>query len=256
MKDWKSTSIKDYYLMALAEGEGVGTAYEYCAKEQKLAPLLQAVDPNGAILIAGLPERYGFSLDFVSLAAKTKASLTILDDRQEKLDRIAGLIESLPPVFQPPKTQCSKLSAITSLDGYKLEKFDLALSCEVLQKLPGMKRREFVANLGHIARHVGIFAPNGENPEHAHRSGLDTLGLKELLVMADTNLQIVEAGYLDMPPFPPGLKRNQEQRTQVLASFTQRSALLCLEKWRIFEELLPNFIKRKFCHITYAFFGT
>ena len=66
-------SIKSLYPLALAEGEGVGTAYEYFAKRLHLARWLKGTKPPQHILIAGLPEKYGASLDFMLLASEVEA---------------------------------------------------------------------------------------------------------------------------------------------------------------------------------------
>ena len=50
-------SIKSLYPLALAEGEGVGTAYEYYPKRLRLVRWLKQKQRLQHILIAGLPEK-------------------------------------------------------------------------------------------------------------------------------------------------------------------------------------------------------
>jgi hypothetical protein len=74
-------SIKDLYALALAEGEGMGTAYKYYVKRLILRRFLDGRLQPRSILIAGLPEKYGASLDFVLLGSELGATITVVDDR-------------------------------------------------------------------------------------------------------------------------------------------------------------------------------
>ncbi|HEX6383064.1 MAG TPA: hypothetical protein VF177_00200, partial [Anaerolineae bacterium] len=74
-------SIKSLYTLALAEGEGVGTAYEYYAKRLVLSPWLRQVRRPQRVLVAGLPQKYGASLDFLLLAAEVGAAVVVIDER-------------------------------------------------------------------------------------------------------------------------------------------------------------------------------
>ncbi|HEY6459467.1 MAG TPA: hypothetical protein VIY73_04925, partial [Polyangiaceae bacterium] len=96
-------SIKDLYAYALAEGEGVGTAYEYYVKRRILDHALKGLDRGARILVAGLPEKYGTSLDFVVAGADRAAKVLLVDDRVAAVERartaIAAATRSgaLPP---------------------------------------------------------------------------------------------------------------------------------------------------------------
>ena len=72
-----STSIRELYRYALAEGEGVGTAYEYYAKRRIIAPLVASLPRPARIVVVGLPEKYGTSLDFVLVAGQAHAELLL-----------------------------------------------------------------------------------------------------------------------------------------------------------------------------------
>lgn len=89
-----SSSIRILHNVALAEGEGFGTAYEYYVKLKPLTALIFSKDMVKLrnVLIAGLPERYGFSLDFVILCNVLKCDkLIVLDDRNTALDNFNNL---------------------------------------------------------------------------------------------------------------------------------------------------------------------
>ena len=85
-------SIRELYSWALAEEEGVGTAYEYYAKRLALGRWLRGRSRPQKILIAGLPQKYGLSLDFIQLAAEYGAVVTIIDERQDSLDELQDVI--------------------------------------------------------------------------------------------------------------------------------------------------------------------
>src|SRR5690606_30513282 len=78
-------SIKALYALALAEDEGVGTAYEYFAKRLVLRPWLRQQPPVRRLLVAGLPEKYGASLDHLLLAEELGATAVVVDDRPPAL---------------------------------------------------------------------------------------------------------------------------------------------------------------------------
>ena len=97
-------TIKDLYALALAEGEGMGTAYEYYAKRLALGRWLKARPRPASILVAGLPEKYGASLDFLLLAGELGAAVTVVDDRPAALDRLRGALDlSLIHISEPTR---------------------------------------------------------------------------------------------------------------------------------------------------------
>ena len=82
----KYFNLERLYQIALAEKEGLGTAYEYFIKINLLNKLLNGKKLK-KILVYGLPERYGFGFDSLVLAYIHGASLVIVDERQDVLDR-------------------------------------------------------------------------------------------------------------------------------------------------------------------------
>lgn len=251
---WQCVGIPDYYPMALAEGEGAGTAYEYYAKERRLSQLFATLRPGTSLLVAGLPERYGYSLDFLSVAARTQARVVVTDERVERLEAISQLIDSAPDILQPrpPRIEYVKVPTVEAIGEQQEREFDLVLSCEVIQRVAVAKRPQFLASLARSAQNVAVFAPNGGNPEHARRSGLEAVDLEELLHMVRGAGRVLSAGYVDMPPFPPGLARTKQQRGQVLTSRTLRFLLKGLEKWCLLEGLVPRPLRKRLCHIVYV----
>jgi nucleoside-diphosphate-sugar epimerase len=238
--------VADYYPIALAEGEGVGTAYEYLAKWRVLHPMLAEVR---RLLIAGLPEKYGSSLDFVSLAAALDADLVVVDEREAALLKLREAITraGLSPratFFQMPPEEVATMGEAP---------FDLALSCEVLQRLQPNQRDRFVRGLAHVARRFVVFTPNAGNRAHASRSHLRSLSIDEVKnAISAAGARLDQAGFVDMPPFPPGLTLSQDKRQQVKQAWWQRPALEVLGLFCRAERMLPSRAKQPFAHIVYA----
>jgi hypothetical protein len=237
--------VADYYPIALAEGEGVGTAYEYLAKWRVIHSSLAGVR---RMLIAGLPEKYGSSLDFVALAVALDAELVVVDERQASLTKLR---ESMTRAGLAPRAllRQTPLEDIEKLDS----KFDLALSCEVLQRLDTPSRDQFLRGLSKVARRFVAFVPNASNSAHASRSHLRSVSiddLRESILAVGATLE--DAGFVDMPPFPPGLTLSQGKREQVKQAWWQRPALDVLGLCCRAEGLWPAPGKRPFAHIVYA----
>jgi len=250
--NWKTGTIAQYYPMALTEGEGLGTAYEYTAKERKLAGLLEKLTQGSRILIAGIPEKYGYSLDFCNLAMRIGAHLTIADDRPERLDMGRKLAERMFGAEAVADIDYVGIRSFQKIVDPSVGSFDLVLSCEVIQRLNRQDRLDFIEGIVSISDNAVIFAPNGDNSGHANRSGLNALGLDYLIELAAPLSTIEKSGYTDMPPFPPGIKRNEQQREQVLSSKSLGVFVDILNLWCRMEAFLPPFVKKRFCNIAYV----
>jgi hypothetical protein len=253
---WRTGKIAEYYPIALAEGEGAGTAYEYVAKERKLGALLEKAHRGSRILIAGIPEKYGYSLDFCNIAMRIGAHLTIIDERPERLHLHKKLVEDIFGTKAMMDIDYFKLQSLEEIGDFVSNRFQFALSCEVIQRLRQSDRRDFINSITAISDRTVLFAPNGDNSEHAGRSGLKALRLEELIYMAGAAGTIEKSGYTDMPPFPPGIRRNNQQRAEVLSSKSQRMLIQGLELWCRMETVLPAFIQKRFCHIVYVVLKT
>lgn len=245
-------SIKSLYVPALAEGEGVGTAYEYFAKRLVLSPWLARLSPKPrTMLIAGLPEKYGSSLDFVLLAAELGTAVTLIDDRPAALEKAqpglaAAQAQGWLPNFDGATYQL--VPDLTALD-FGSQHFDIAISSEVLQRLPQNGRFAYIHALHSHATAVALFAPNADNPAHTNLSGLSGLRLDELQALVAANAQ---TGYIDMPPFPPGLVRTDDQREQATSGAAEGIAMVGLGYYARLEHWLPTAVRRQQSHIVYA----
>jgi hypothetical protein len=101
---------------------------------------------------------------------------------------------------------------------------------------------------------VALFAPNAENTAHANLSGLATvkLGRMKTLFLQTPELTLETAGYIDMPPFPPGLMRTEEQREQASSGLFEAAAMWGLGYYARLEQILPTSIRRRQSHIVYG----
>jgi hypothetical protein len=242
-------SIKALYAYALAEGEGVGTAYEYYVKRRVMAPLTRRLPRGATVLVAGLPEKYGTSLDFVLAASEQGARTLLVDDRQAAIERARGAIESATRagMLADPQVELRHFGSFAELEN--LPEHDLVLSCEVVQRLPDADRRDHVRALRRIARRGIVFVPNSENRSHLAISGLAGLDRRELRELFE---DAAEVGFVDLPPFPPGIKRSEAQRTRASSGTAERIAMRGLEAYSALEPVLPSIVKRRFAHIAYA----
>ncbi len=263
----KTISIKSLYALALAEGEGVGTAYEYFAKRLVLGrwlagrerPALSLLKRPSRILIAGLPEKYGSSLDFLQLAVELGADVTVADERPSALEKLQNSLDVAQEMgwltAVTPKTML--VTSITALDELDAA-FDLCISSEVLQRQAADERPAYVQRLRELGTAVAIFAPNGDNPAHAEISGLASIRLDELHTFfaarqAQTRKPAaLQTNYVDMPPFPPGITRSDEQREQATSGRLEAVAMWGLGLYARAERFLPRAVRRSHAHIVYA----
>ncbi len=247
-------SIKSLYPLALAEGEGVGTAYEYFAKRLALSRWLPPRFRPRRLLIAGLPQKYGLSFDFWLLAAEWGAELTIADERPVALQKAqaalpAAQTKGLLPAFAPVFTLVADWSQVAELTG----DFDLILSSELLQRLPAAVQSAYVNRLQALSPALALFCPNADNPGHTSLSGLNGLRLAEVAALSQNPGWHSTTGYIDMPPFPPGVVRSETQRAQASRGWLEAAAMWGLGRYARLEWWMPASIRRTHSHIVYNF---
>jgi hypothetical protein len=250
--------IKSLYPLALAEGEGVGTAYEYFAKRLVLKRWLAVLPPHRKVLIAGLPQKYGSSLDFLLLAEELGASnVVIVDDRPATLDKARQSLAAAQQIGQllhlRPEYVClSEWGELETFPGG----YDLCLASEVLQRLDDAGRQSYIACLAGLASALALFTPNADDPAHTTLSGLAGLRLPDLRRLAESAGSCAASGYVDMPPFPPGLTRSTEQRKQASAGRLEATAMWGLGYYARAERYFPLSWRRGHAHIVYALVKT
>jgi hypothetical protein len=253
----KTQKIKQLYVLALAEGEGVGTAYEYYAKRLVLLPWLAQGQKPESMLVAGLPEKYGSSLDFLLLGAEMGCHVTVVDNRPDALARLSqalGELQSLnySPPLRPDLVQTGDISNLPEFS----EGFDLVLSSEVIQRLTPERRPVYVSRLQELSSRLALFSPNADNESHVGLSGLAGLQLEQLVDLINRDSQsITYAGYIDVPPFPPGITRSEAQREEASTGTLEAFAMWGLGFYARLEKFLPTAARRKWGHIVFGLQG-
>ena len=246
--------LRTYYPLAMAEGEGVGTAFEYAAKREALRKWGVA-QPAGRLLIAGLPEIYGSSLDYFSLGAELGLPVIVVDDRPELLSKAVQALdrtrqEGQLPDLQANFLQVDDISHLNTLQG----SFGWCICNEVLQRLDAAEQQRYVRELSRLAPLVTLFAPNGDNAAHTNLSGLDGLTLAamgRLLELLDGKR--TASGYCDMPPFPPGTTRSAAQRERAGSGRFEAFAMWGLGLFAQLEKWFPSRLQQKQAHIVFGF---
>jgi hypothetical protein len=246
-------SIKELYAYALVEGEGVGTAYEYFAKRRVMARVLERLRPGDEILIAGLPEKYGTSLDFVLAAHERGCACLVVDDRAAAIEKAKGAIAAAQAARRLDGARVRYQTIDSLADIGRAPAAAVALSCEVLQRVPVHAQSAFARDLRTRAPAGVVFVPNSENDSHLKISGLGgftRIGLSQVM-----NAQRADVGFTDMPPFPPGITRSEDQRSRASSGTLEAIAMLGLEWYCRAERLVPATAQRHFAHIVWARWG-
>jgi hypothetical protein len=246
-------TIAELYPYALAEGEGVGTAYEYVAKARFVRPLTERLRGGARLLIAGLPERYGTSLDFAILAHAAGAPVLVVDERDAALERSRAAVEAVQREGRLVGLRAT-YRRVASLASYgEVEPHDVVLSCEVLQRVPAAQRASFAATLRGLGPVGAVFVPNGDNASHVKISGLSGLTMAELRALFDGPGHRLD--YVDMPPFPPGITRSPDQRARAATGRAEAMAMRGLDLYCAAERFVPPALKRHVAHIVCASWG-
>ena len=249
----KNIGIDYLFELATEEGEGFGTAYEYFVKINLLNNLLAGREIRN-ILIAGLPEKYGFGLDALLFAQLWQSAVFVVDERGEILDKFIKLQSALRTknLLAIDKMEVNHIGDFGNL---KLDRhFDIAISCAVVQRIKKEARCNYINQLFDSSDSAIIYAPNKDNNGHLKITGLSSISKAEALLWC-TNLKghsiRRKIGFIDTPPFPPGVKSNVvSKKTNIgLTKF------ICggLEVWHYLDLALPEFFKRRLSHIIYLY---
>ena len=246
-------SIRSLYSLALAEGEGMGTAYEYFVKRLVLAPWLAKLARPKRLLIAGLPEKFGFSLDLLLLGHDMAIpEIVIIDERSSALE---GMRRSLAVAqandeliqFEPRSLLVSEIDKMTELTA----DFGLGLSFGVLQRLDPTPRRGYIERLKSLTGNFALFAPNADDPSY-ERIGMAVLTLTDFRQLIESVARIEHSGYIDMPPWPPGITQSSAQRAHTAGSPFAGLAMSILQQYARLEKIFPFNWRKRRSHNLYA----
>lgn len=223
--------LRQFYSLAIEEGEGLGTAYEYASKLKLLKPFLD----SRKVLIYGLPEKYGMSLDFLYILSQHNCDVHVYDERKEKIQQYLQIIDILikKGIIQRKPQIVNEIR----------EEYDLILSSEVIQRLGKNKLQSYFEDTKKFSKKSLIFFPNANNKSHYFFSKLNSYKPEYVANFFEHD---VKTGFADMPPFPPGLSLKSDKQRKNL-----KWLIFPLRIWLIIEKVCPNPIKKRFCHIAY-----
>jgi hypothetical protein len=248
-------SIMDLYPVALLEGEGMGTAYEYSTKLKLLRRVVAATRPPRHVMIGGLPQAYGVDLSLAFLAALYDCRVVVAEDRQLALEAFETVLRSSSVTrwLDPRRFEMRLLGALPRARRAGDPVFDLWVTTSSIQRLKGGGLGAYLAQVQEGAHHAVLFVPNKDNRAHLTLTKMDGFALPELVAACtQAGLTVRQAGYVDLPPFPPGIKRSAEAKEKAAESRLERLAMRGLEGWAWGERLLPRFLKRRFAHLAYV----
>ena len=159
-------SIRSLYSLALAEGEGLGTTNEYFAKRIPLAPWSALLPHPRRLLIAGLPEKFGYSLDLLLLAEELAIpDVVVITIARSAVEGIRRSLAAAQAGGELMRLQPRYLVVTDLAQSEELTDHFRSLSCvEVLQRLDTTGRRRYVERLARIAPAFVLFAPNATTP--------------------------------------------------------------------------------------------
>lgn len=282
-------AIRAMYPLTLLEGQGMGTAYEYYSKLRVMARVFARTGAPRSLLVLGLPEKHGYDLDFVLLAhylrqrtswvraerdaraahgersaepgrASPAMPLIVCEDRFEVLAQFRSTLEQLPDPEMARHVELVQVDRLT--DCLTGRRFDWIISTASVQRLPNKEIVAYLQNARQMADHVFLFIPNGGNRAHLTLSGLRGLDLDETLALCQHvgtmdpgprhPPSVLAAGYCDIPPFPPGLRRSTEAKERAMHSPLETLAMWCLQWWCRGEPRMPRMVQKRLAHLVYV----
>lgn len=231
--------------------EGWGTAYEYYVKSALISEKINGITVD-SILVYGLPEKYGLSLDHIFLGKLLGVPVTVVDERQNVLDRVSEALKSPKSKDLFHGIECTLTHAEKLANPPLTRRFDVSFNMEVIQRLAEKDKSKFMKTARKLSNRVFSFAPNKGNSMHNRFSGLASVSLSELLRLCEeSGLRVADSGFIDMPPFPPGVKKPGDSSE----GFGLLDAVFppSLKAWSSFEGFCPISLKSRYSHIVYAY---
>lgn len=180
-----------------AEWEGIGTWYEYLAKYKTFEKLKDIK----TVLVAGLPQEYGLSVDMLIFALNSK--LTVIDNRREKLNQFLKIAKKFKLDSNVKIVYTKDLTKYP----FKNNSFDLVSNTEVIQRVEDTY--EMIKEMERVSKkNIMVFVPNAYYYSHYIITKIKTFRMKDLV--RSCNFHIIKKGYLDRPPWPAGISVSAE----------------------------------------------
>jgi len=251
-----SATIRSLYPLALLEEQGMGTAYEYYSKLRVVQTAFDQTITPGSLLVLGLPEKHGYDLDLLLVAHQAGASLTVCEDRPEVLGQLERALGHLPDPSLGRQVELVQIDSLTGWRAIEGRHYDWLISTAAVQRLPDAEIVVYVQNARRHADYCLLFIPNLSNRAHLTLSGLRGLEREQAAALCEQagaphGPRLLQSGYCDIPPFPPGLQRSSEAKENALHSPLEVAAMRVLEWWCRGERWMPALIQKKWAHLIY-----
>ena len=231
MQYWRFSMIREYERIAFLEGEGFGTAYEYAAKEKIVRAFVKR---KKRILVYGLPEKYGFSLNLFLHARISNAECFLFNANNKKIPAQV-------------RTEMRKMGVkIINSDFISKKRFDSVMCSEVIQTMSSFALK----SLQRIVKGKSFlfFVPNRNNLSHKKISGLSGLDEQELRKMFGEKTSV---SYLDIPFFAPGIKSNKKKQKSIILNVF---AAIGIPVFSFIERFYPQALKKRKAHLVCALY--
>jgi hypothetical protein len=122
-----------------------------------------------------------------------------------------------------------------------------------MHKYSDDERTKIIKKTADSAKTAIYFIPNPDNINRIKSSNSQNLQFNELIRALKSKYKIIDYGYMDMPPFPSGVKMSNTGKGKMKdAAAFMVLVFLFLKIWSLLEKILPSFIKKKFAHVSYV----
>lgn len=250
--------IEKFYKTAVSEDEGFGTAYEYMMKDRLMRKFIPSKVEN--ILLAGIPEKYGYALNVLILTDQFAKETLVIEDRPERLRRFEKILAEASKQGLIKHPEVIKTKLVQSVEKYKIEKtYSMIVSMEVIQRIEDEKQKDYLDYLLDHGNMIYVFSPNVYHEAHRLVTHLDTIEPFEMAKLIDTKKgKVLKAGFVDCPPFASGKELTQEQREAglkksagIMQKMKLKAMLLVLNTLTYREHILPHSSRKKNSHIAF-----
>ncbi|MBK7919635.1 MAG: class I SAM-dependent methyltransferase [Chloroflexi bacterium] len=216
--------------------------------------LVGASWPTGADFAGRAAGKIWVQPGLLQLASELGADVTVVDERPSALQKLHHLLKAAQG--RVVDGRCAHLHRVTDMAALDeiAGPFDLCISSEVVQRLDPAERGRYAARLAAWARPWPCSRPTATIPPIPTSAAFPALpwpNCKPSLPISLSPTLHFKAGYIDMPPFPPGITRSDEQREQATSGRMEALAMWGLGYYARAEKLLPTAVRRSKSHIVF-----
>jgi len=239
----------DFHLAAKLGNEGYGSTYEYVAKFNLLKKWSAAYGLRGKIsrlVIMGLPQKYGLSLDFLMWAKFLEVRRIYLwkNCSYGKVDRFLNACKAYCQLIGLGNLS---IEVVEELQDVVIDENVFCVSCEVFQMLSDSARRGYM-NACKRARCSAIFVPNFFNNDHRIYTKLATIENNDFNPYSE-GVSILSSGYIDLPPVPSGFelpRKEESDYEKVKVTLADKVILFIISFWLNLAEAIIKVLSKQY----------